>query len=288
MLLGKIAGTRIRINLIFMLLWAIYTALGLGWEILFIFVSVLIHEIGHLAMAIVLNVNIIEIEIMPFGGQAKIEDFTGLEPDHEIYIALAGPAISLSLAGIFYFLRPEIASEYLPLFININLLLGLFNLCPALPMDGGRILRAFLSSKIGYKKATSRSASLGEIIALVIFGYGTYMLYYQQNGLNYLAVGILLFWAAHRENKLLAYAFMRYLINKKSELAKTGVLPSQQVVSREETLLKKILELTRPTHYLVVMVIDEGDHLVGMCTEAEVIEYFLEKGPGSRLQDCWK
>lgn len=287
MLLGKIAGTRIRVNLFFILLCAIYTALGLGWEILFIFVSLIVHEIGHVAMALALGVKVVEIEILPFGGQAKIEDFTGLEPDREIYIALAGPAISLSLAGIFYFLRPEIASSYLPLFININLFLGVFNLCPALPMDGGRILRAFLSAKIGYKKSTARAAILGKIIALAISLYGVYLIYYQQQtGLNYLVVGMLLFWAAHRENKLLAYAFMRYLINKKSELAKNGVLPSQQVVSQKSTLLKKILESTRPTYYLVVMVVDEGDHLIGMHTEAEVIECFLEKGPGSRLQDC--
>ncbi len=88
MLLGKIAGTRLRINLIFILLCVAYTALGLGWEILFIFVSVLIHEIGHVAMALALGVKVLEIEILPFGGQAKIEDFTGLEPDRETLYCL--------------------------------------------------------------------------------------------------------------------------------------------------------------------------------------------------------
>ncbi|PKM77440.1 MAG: peptidase M50 [Firmicutes bacterium HGW-Firmicutes-15] len=287
MLVGKIAGVRIRVNLFFLLLCAAYTALGLGWEILFIFVSVLVHEIGHVVMALALGVKVAEIELLPFGGQAKIEDFTGLEPDREIYIALAGPAVSLSLAGIFYFLRPDMASSYLPLFININLFLGIFNLCPALPLDGGRIMRAFLSAKIGYKKSTTRAAILGKIIALGISLYGLYLIYYHQSGLNYLAVGTLLFWAAHREGKLLAYAFMRYLINKKRDLAKNGVLPSQQVVSQETTQLKRILEYTRPTYYLVIMVVDEGDHLVGMRTEAEVIECFLEKGPSSTLRDCY-
>ena len=277
---------RIRVNFFFMLLCAIYIALGLTGEVLIIFVAVLVHEIAHVVMALVLGVKVAEIELLPFGGQAKIEDFTGLEPDREVYIALAGPVVSLSLAGIFYFLHEDITSSYLPLFININLFLGIFNLCPALPLDGGRILRAFLSGVIGYKKATARSAALGKIIAVILSLVGIYKVYYQHSGANYILVGLLLYWAARREGQLVAYAFMRYLVNKKSELAKHGVLPSQQIISREDTLLKKILESTRPSYYMVVVAVDEADHLVGMRSEAELIECFFEKGPGARLRDC--
>jgi stage IV sporulation protein FB len=286
MQVGKIAGVRIRINLFFLLFCALYAALGLTAEVLFILAAVLVHEISHVVMALALGVKVKEIELLPFGGQAKIEDFTGLEPDYEIYIALVGPIVSLSLAGIFYFLQARITSSYLPLFININLFLGVFNLCPALPMDGGRILRALLSQAIGYKKATSRAAVLGKLIAAGFILIGLYQVYFQHSGANYIVVGILLFWAARREGQLLVYAFMRYLVNKKSDLSKHGVLPAQQIISREDTLIKKILESTRPTYYLVVVAVDEADHLIGMRSEAELIECFFEKGPGARLRDC--
>jgi len=269
-----------------MLLCALYIALGLTVEVLFILVAVLVHEISHVVMALALGVKVTEIELLPFGGQAKIEDFTGLEPDHEIYIALVGPIVSLSLAGIFYFIQARMTSTYLPLFININLFLGVFNLCPALPMDGGRILRALLSQAIGYKKATGRAAALGKLIAVLFILIGLYQVYFQHSGANYVVVGMLLFWAARREGQLLVYAFMRYLVNKKGELSKHGVLPAQQIISREDTLIKKILESTRPSYYLVVVAVDEADHLIGMRSEAELIECFFEKGPGSRLRDC--
>lgn len=286
MQVGKIGGIRVRINFLFLLLCVIYGALGLAAEVLFILAAVLIHEISHVIMARLLGVKVTEIELLPFGGQAKIEDFTGLEPDHEIYIALSGPIISLSLAGIFYFLQDRIASVYLPLFININLLLGLFNLCPALPMDGGRILRAVLSQVWGYKKATQKAAALGKLIAIAFIGWGLWQVYSQQSGANYIVVGVLLFWAARREGQFLIYAFMRYLVNKKGDLAKHGVLPAQQIISRTDTPLKKILESTRPNYYLVVMAVDENDHLIGMRSESEIIECFFEKGPGSCLRDC--
>ncbi|HRY12113.1 MAG TPA: M50 family metallopeptidase [Syntrophomonadaceae bacterium] len=286
MLVGKIGGIRIRINLLVLLLGGLYAYLGLAVEILLILAAVLIHEIAHVIMARLLGVRVAEVDLLPFGGQAKMEDYTGLDPEQDIYLALAGPAASLSAAGIFYFLQEQIISPYLPMFININLFLGLFNLCPGLPMDGGHILRAVLSKFIGYKRATSRTAALGKIIAVGIMGWGGYQLYYQQSGINFIVVGALLLWAAHREGRLLAYAFMRYLVNKKSELAKHGLLPAQQVVSREDTLLKVILESARPNFYLVVVAMDENDNVVGMHSEAKLIECFFDKGPGARLRDC--
>lgn len=286
MRLGKIAGVRIRINLFFLLLCGLYMAMGLTTEVLLIIAAVLIHEISHAVMAWFLGVKITEIEILPFGGQAKIEDFTGLEPEFEIYIALAGPVTSLFMAGFFYFLQDYQSSMYLPLFININMFLGLFNLCPALPLDGGRILRAFLSKAVGYKKATRRAAALGKLIALVFCTVGLYQVYFQHSGANYIIIGMLLYWAARREGQLLLYAFMRYLVHKKEELSRQGVLPAQQIISRKDTLIKKILESTRPAYYLVVLVADERDHLIGMYSESELIECYFEKGPGSCVRDC--
>jgi len=285
MILGKIAGVRIRINWLFLLVCAVYTYLGLGTEILVIFAAVLLHELSHTIMAAILKVRVAEIELLPFGGQAKIEDFTGLDPDREIFIALAGPIMSLSLAAFFYFLSPTLPLQTSWL-IQINLFLGIFNFLPALPLDGGRILRAWLSLHIGYKRATSVSAGLGKAIALLICSYGGYLFYIQQSGANYLLAGLILFWAARREGLLLSYAFMRYLVNKKSELAGKGFLASHQVVGFEDTLVKSILESTRPSYYTVVLVLNQQHQPLGMISEAQMIECLFNQGPLMRLKDC--
>jgi stage IV sporulation protein FB len=285
MILGKVAGIRIRINWLFLLLCAVYTYLGLGIEILVIFAAVLLHELSHTIMAAILKVRVAEIELLPFGGQAKIEDFTGLDPDREIYIALAGPIMSLSLAALFYFLPPTIPLKTAWL-IQINLFLGIFNFLPALPLDGGRILRAWLSLHIGYKRATSISAGVGKGIAVLICAYGGYLLYLQQSGANYILAGIILFWAARREGLLLSYAFMRYLVNKKNELADKGFLASHQVVGFEDTLVKSILESTRPSYYTVVLVLDKQHQPLGLISEAKMIDCLFSQGPRVRLKDC--
>lgn len=285
MILGKIAGIRVRINWLFLLLCAVYTYLGLGSEILIIFASVLLHELSHTIMAALLKVRVTEIELLPFGGQARIDDFNGLDPDREIYIALAGPIMSLSLAAFFYFLPANLLLKS-SLLIQINLFLGIFNFLPALPLDGGRVLRAILSLHMGYKRATAVSANLGKAIAVLICIYGIYLFYIQQSGANYMLAGIILFWAARREGLLLSYAFMRYLVNKKSELASKGFLSSRQVVGLEDTLVKSILEATRPNYYTVVLVLDQQHRPRGMISEAELIECLFSRGPLARLKDC--
>jgi stage IV sporulation protein FB len=284
MKLGAIAGVQLKLNLLFLLLMVVYGCLGLIEEVFIIVASVLIHEIAHAVLALILHVKVAEIELMPFGGQAKIEDFTGLEPEQEIYVALAGPLISLSVAAIFYFL-PSSTNPAISLFITFNFFLGFFNLIPALPLDGGLVVRALLSTRIGYRKATLRVALAGKIIALGITGWGGYLTYMHHNASNYIIIGVFLFWAANRESKLLAYSFMRYLIHKKGELSREGFLPSQQIVVQPETLVKKILHQTRPTYYILAVILNEKHEIVGMLTEAELIECLFEKGPWATLSD---
>lgn len=286
MLIGKVAGVKFRFNIIFLALCIMYTLLGMGLEILVIVASVLLHEIAHTIMGKALGIKVEEIELLPFGGQAKLEDFTGLEPEREIYVALAGPLISISLALSLYFLG--LAGEYdiVSYLIKINFLLGVFNLLPALPLDGGRILRSLLSPLKGFRQATYISASLGKFIAMAIAAYGGLRLYTgDYSGINFVLIGILLFWAAHREKNLLMFAFMRFLVNKTGELKTKGFLPGEQIVSKRDTLVKDILHISRPLSYMLVFVVDDNNNIISIKTETELIEALLEKGPKITLRD---
>ncbi|MGI6421061.1 MAG: M50 family metallopeptidase [Syntrophomonadaceae bacterium] len=285
MRLARIAGIDFKANKAFLLLCVAYTVLGLGPEVILITTAVLAHEIAHTVVALALGVRISEVELLPFGGQAAVEDFTGLEPKKEIYVALTGPLLSLIMAGVFYYLIPY-QGTWFSLFANINCFLALFNLLPVLPLDGGRIFRAILSSSIGYRKATLTAASLGKITALLLGGMGAYLTYSSRSGANLILIAILLFWAAGREKKLLAYAFMRFLLNKRTQLSRYGFMESRQVAALLETPVKKILDNSRPSTYLTVVVIGHDESIIGLRTEAELIECLLEKGPAACLKDC--
>lgn len=283
---GRLVGVRLKIHPLLLLLALVYWWLGLGLEVLMVVAAVLLHELAHLVAARSLKIKVEEVELLPFGGQAKIEDFTGLEPEKETIVAITGPACSLLLAALFYFLAPHLAMEKAEFFITVNLLLGSFNLLPVLPLDGGRVLRAQLSRWLGYKKATARAALLGQMAGAALVGWGIYETISVLSGLNFILAGVILFWSARREGKLLTYSFMRYLVHKKGDLARSGHLPAQQYVSKPDALVKTILQSSSPTYYLLVVIINDSHQVQGMVSEAELIECLFEKGPRATIRDC--
>jgi stage IV sporulation protein FB len=141
---------------------------------LLLFGSIVAHELGHALTARRFGVHTLDIVLTPIGGMARIANMPS-RPRHEIIIAVAGPLVSLALAGAAFVTGivvlvvpaiPEAVLQGLGVLTWINLMLALFNLIPALPMDGGRILRGFLASRGDFLTATRKAARVGRVIAV--------------------------------------------------------------------------------------------------------------------------
>ena len=163
-------GFPIDINLSFLLLLGVvfFWTGGLTGVvgILIVFASVLVHELGHALLARRLGVRIAGIELYFFGGAAKMIDPPRSAGD-EIAITAAGPAVSFALGGLAHLLAAVTGWEFFALIGWINLVLGAFNLIPALPMDGGRILRALLARRLGFASATRRAIQVSRAFAVL-------------------------------------------------------------------------------------------------------------------------
>jgi Zn-dependent protease len=175
--LGRVFGFPVEINLSFLLLLAfVFVAYGGLPGVLIVglaFGSVLLHELGHALVARRLGVHVSGIELSFFGGAAKMVQMPR-SADHEIAIAAAGPAVSLMLGGAGLGLGmllhvPLFGFDLFSTIGEINLLLAAFNLIPALPMDGGRILRALLTRKMDFVRATDISVQVARVVAV---GFG--------------------------------------------------------------------------------------------------------------------
>ena len=142
---------------------------------LILFASVLVHELGHALMARRLGISTRSIHLHLLGGTAAISE-NPESPADEIMIAAAGPAVSLLLAVLGLGLSGLLGmpssttlnsvSGVFSFFGAVNLMLGLFNLVPALPMDGGRIFRGFLARKMRHAKATQVAGRVARVIAV--------------------------------------------------------------------------------------------------------------------------
>jgi len=191
--IGRIAGTDIKVHLTFLLIlawWAMigYTqggpagALTSVLSLLALFACILLHEFGHILMARRFGVRTPDVILLPIGGVARLERIPD-EPRQELLIALAGPAVTLAIAGIlFLVLRlsggdaqvTELSERqpFLAQLVTVNLYLLLFNMIPAFPMDGGRVLRALLASRMGLVRGTQIAATLGQSLAVLGGLYG--------------------------------------------------------------------------------------------------------------------
>ena len=185
----RIAGIQLRIHVTFLLLigWLGFgyyaeggsaAALGRVLFILLLFVCVVLHEFGHAFAAKGFGINTPDITLLPIGGVARLERMPE-EPLQELIIAVAGPAVNVVIALGLYLvigtrglLNPATVQggDLIAQLLMINVVLVLFNLLPAFPMDGGRVLRALLATKLNYARATQIAASIGQGCAFV-FGF---------------------------------------------------------------------------------------------------------------------
>jgi Zn-dependent protease len=183
--LGRFAGIDVFVHSTFLLL-LFYIASKPGdltvrlIELVAVFGCVLLHEFGHALMARRFGIETVDITLYPIGGVARLCRLPRA-PGAELLIALAGPAVNFAIVGAVMVLGflglGEILLDagfdfvlpFLGQLVFINLFLGLFNLIPAFPMDGGRVLRALLSGWLGRARATSIAAGVGRVLA-VAFG----------------------------------------------------------------------------------------------------------------------
>jgi Zn-dependent protease/CBS domain-containing protein len=185
----RIAGIQLRIHITFLLLiaWLAFGYYAQGGSaaaasrvifVLLLFLCVVLHEFGHAFAAKAFGINTPDITLLPIGGVARLERMPE-EPVQELIIAVAGPLVNVVIAiGLFVaggsqaLLNPSTVEGggLVAQLLTINIILVLFNLLPAFPMDGGRVLRALLATRMSYARATQVAATVGQGFAF-IFGF---------------------------------------------------------------------------------------------------------------------
>jgi Zn-dependent protease len=179
--IGSILGITLRLHVLLLVMLGVLIVLGVPTLVFVIlFGCVLLHELGHSLVALAFGIRVVDITLWPLGGMARMSQI----PESsriEGLIAIAGPAVNFVLA-LLGFVAWTIWGEarqddLLAWFIGANVLMGLFNLLPAFPMDGGRLLRAFLGRNGDWLGATESAVRIGRVLALVLCVLGLTGLY---------------------------------------------------------------------------------------------------------------
>ncbi len=239
----------------------------------------MIHETIHLITAKILGFSGFTIDIFPIGTSLKVKDLDEASPREDLIISLSGPMGNFFIAIVCYIINLYSESGFLKEFALYNIVVGIVNLIPAFPLDGGRILRDILCSRIIFKKANLISLNIS-----IILGYILLLLFLIVGGLKKVINLDLLFFStfilltSYREKRRIAYIIMGYIIKKKEKLINRGYIENKSVSVYYKLTLLQLIELVDKNKYNVFTVLDEKMEIVGILYEEEVLNGLKELG----------
>jgi Zn-dependent protease/CBS domain-containing protein len=287
--LARIAGIDVKVHVTFFLLLA-FVALSYGQIggvqaavqgvafICAVFLCVVLHEFGHALAARRYGIRTPDITLLPIGGVARLEKMPD-DPRQEVVVALAGPLVNVVIAlGLWLALGlpslPDLQtmqlvdSNILSKLLVVNVMLVLFNLIPAFPMDGGRVLRAVLAMRMSYARATQIAANIGQMLAFVGgflgFLYGHYML---------ILIAIFIYFGASNEA---AFAQFRDI---SPDLRVAGVMVTQFQPLTHEATLNDAVDVLLSTSQHEFPVLGVTGAFAGLLTRKDLIAGLRRSGP---------
>lgn len=296
--IGQYQGIGVYIHATFLLIiaWVVFVYWRQGQDVaatvsgiifvLAIFGCVVLHEFGHALTAKKYGIKTRDITLLPIGGVARLERMPD-KPIQELWVALAGPLVNVVIAGVIYIwiqgtggLQPledlsVSGGSFLERLMVVNIFLVIFNMIPAFPMDGGRVLRALLALRMNYTRATQIAATIGQGIALLFGLVGLFT--------NPILIFIALFvWIGAAQEASMT----------KIKSALGGIPVSQAMVTDFKTVvpedtLEELVRLTMAGSQQDFPV-TEGGRVVGMVTHQDLVKALSERGSSARVSSIMR
>ena len=281
----RIAGGRFKINIL--LIFVILGLIALGmWDMLIFYIpALIIHELAHMVAAGACGIIIDEVEILPFGCSAKVKSFTALSPLKEVFTAAAGPMINIVLAAGIFFIDKYYAE--LPItqpFIAANLTIAAMNLLPALPLDGGHIVRALLARTMGQKKSTRICAIFGVLIASIMLICGVFMVIKGYFNKTFFFMAVFLLYAAINEIKNVPYTVIRDISSKRKLLSTQKAVLMRGFAIMNDNCLRDILKEFDAGKYNIVYILDDNMKILCSLSETQVMDAVLKYGLDAKIK----
>jgi len=275
--------TEVKIHPAFPVLCAAMLLTTRGVQLGAMLAVLLLHELGHVLAALALGVRVAAIELMPFGASARLEGWRQLRPWQAALIALGGPLANLAVAmtAVFGVHGGLFSAEAAALFVRSNLTLMLFNLLPALPMDGGRICSAWAGAWIGEQRALRVFSALGVLLGLAALALGAWGLGRGTINLTLFLTGSYLVYAALCERNTPAYTQLHRAMGNRAQLKQRGALPARRWVVREDLPLERLIRHLSANCIHEFEVVDAAMRPVGRLDEAALLRALMDRPGGT-------
>ncbi len=271
-------GKQIRIHL---LLPFLFLAAYLGDYLPLFAISwslALLHELAHLWMGHRLGIAFSGISFLPFGVCAILKDPIIQSPGKEILVALTGPLSSIGMGFFFRWLLIPFPSEVLHYAMVASFSLGVLNLLPCLPLDGGRVLRALLTLSSDAISAWQTVTRISRCFVVALLGISIYLLLTSSFQFSLLLIGVFLLGNLVSEEGRITHQALRELLYYKEKPAQDTFTCTSLLSAYQDFPARKLLRKLSYHKYYTVQVLDENQNPIKTLTESQILDALLTKG----------
>lgn len=295
--IGSIRGTQLNLHWTFLLLlgWVFFsslsggggvpTALGAVAFVATVFGCVLLHELGHVFAARGYGIPTTDVTLLPIGGVARLQRIPE-KPMQEFWVALAGPAVNVAIAAVlFVYLKIVAAVSAEPpsftgpgnfglrvMWVNVGLVV--FNMLPAFPMDGGRVLRALLAMRLARQRATRIASGVGQIMAVLFAMLGLFVIH---NPLL-LVIAFFIFIGAEAEARMVEVSTAIHDLR-----VADAMMTRFRTLDREDSLAHAVEELIAGSQHDFPVMAD--GKIVGLLRRNDLVRGLSQNGPTGRVAE---
>ncbi len=237
----------------------------------------LLHEASHIIIGLRLGIDFSSIGLQPFGVCARLKTPIIKSPGKEIVMALAGPCCNFLVSLIAYMLYIKIPIPMLWYAITASLAMGLLNLLPCLPLDGGRILRALFTLGSDSISAWQSTARISRFIAIFLLTVAIYLLLTSIFQFSLILIGVFLIGDLCNEQKNISIQALRELLFYKEKLERNQLNRTSILIAYKDVPARKLLHKLSYHKYYIIEVIDERQNVIAHISESQILDALLTK-----------
>ena len=250
-----------------------FILLSLNESIVLAFISILLHEISHIVVAKRNGCKFNNFQIHIYGTNAEFINIDELSKKEKLRIYLAGPGMNMAIACIFFFVGLIINNSIVYKIININLSLLVFNILPAYPLDGSRILEIILSEKILYKKVTDIISKISYIVAIGLIAIVFILFIYNKTlNISLVIAAIIIYLITRSEKKSAMYILMGNIFMKRNKLLRNNYIENKSISVYYKLGLANVMSIIDKNRFNTFYVLNDDLKVLFIMHEDELIE----------------
>ncbi len=244
-----------------------------------------LHELAHMFCARCLGTPMSRITIYPFGVAAQLSDGYIKSSEKEFLIAFSGPFFNIILFWLCVILAKYLPSDILRFCLDINIAMAVVNLIPALPLDGGRMLKSILTSQFGIIRAYNFMLRLSRILICALGVFAVYLFFRSGFNFSLILISAFLFQNLSREQRSITHITLAEILNNSKKLKSRDVYKTKVICVTEDTAASILLRHLGYDYYCIVYVADKNCKIVKTLSETQVLKALTDRGIRIRFGD---